>query len=336
MLEPASGAEPPSVLALRQAVTPLSDLPGWAAPASELVSPDPPSITRLRAAIRSTETIRRRGELTKITAVLPGLIADARSAVAAHSGADGRAAQAVLAEAYQIAATTLAALGKEDAAFTAIERSISAARHSDDPNLETMAISSLSWVFMKQGRVDDAQRVAVRAAERIEPGFRSSPVELSVWGILLLRAASAAVRAGRPADAKELLCLASAAAACLGADQVWYATPFGPTNAGVAAVNAYVDMGEPAKAISHASRLTGLASLPPTWLARHYLDHALAYADMAKDNRATRALLAAERVAPEWMRYHATSHRLVAELLARERRRGSPIRHLARRLHLAD
>ncbi|KUF13974.1 helix-turn-helix domain-containing protein [Streptomyces silvensis] len=330
VLEASNGTEPPSLLALRQAVTPLSDFPGVGEP-DDLPAP---TIAQLRDSIRSTERIRRQGELTKITALLPTLLADARAAVRECTGEDRSAAYAVLAEAYQVAATTLTAFGKEDAAYTALERSMAAAKRSNDPRLEIIGVSTLSWIFSKQGRVADAEAVAVRMAERIEPGFRSAPIDLSLWGILLLRGASAAVRAERTDTAEELLSLATTAATRIGADRLDYATPFGPTNAGVAAVNAYVDMGKPDKALNRAKRITNVATLPPTWLARHHLDCALANAEMNRDFEATRALLAAERTAPEWMRYHSTSRHLVAELRERERRRSSPIRELAVRLEI--
>lgn len=332
VLASSNGSEPPSLLTLRQAVTPLSDFPGLG---SEEDTP-PPTVAQLRAGIRSTEQIRRRGELTKITALLPALLADARAAVRQYTGDDRAAAYAVLAEAYQVAATTLTAFGKEDAAYTAIERSMTAARQSDDPRLEIIGVSSLSWIFSKQGRLSDAEQVAVRMAERIEPGFRSAPIDLSVWGILLLRGATAAVRAGRNDSAEELLSLAAAAAARVGSDRLDYATPFGPTNAGVASVNAFVDMGKPDKALSHARRIPDLSTLPPTWLARHHVDRAMAHAELRHDDRATRTLLVAEQIAPEWMRYHSSSRHLVAELRERELRRSSPIRDLAVRLELED
>ncbi|MFC5720018.1 helix-turn-helix domain-containing protein [Streptomyces gamaensis] len=332
VLGPANGSEPASILALRQAVTPVWEFPGLGEPEDV----PPPSVAELRNSIRSTEDVRRRGELTKITALLPTLLADARAAVHTYSGTDRAAACAVLAEAYQVAATTLTAFGKEDAAFTALERSMKAAEQSDDPNLQTIGVSTLSWIFAKQGRLADAEQVAVRMAERIEPGFRSAPIELSLWGILLLRGTTAAVRAQRDDVAEDLLAMATAAAARIGIDRLDYATPFGPTNAGVAAVNAYVDMGKPDKALQHAQRIPGLGHLPPTWLARHHLDRALAHAEMRRDAAATRALLTAEQTAPEWMRYHSTSRHLVAELRGRELRRSSPIRDLAVRLEIED
>ncbi|MGC0421958.1 helix-turn-helix domain-containing protein [Embleya sp. AB8] len=322
----------PSLLALRQAVTPVSELLD-----DEIAVADgeSPSVVDLRDALRSTEVIRREGKLSEIATVLPRLISDARSAAREHAGADRAAAFAVLAEAYQVAATTLAAPGKEDAAYTAIERAGVAARNSDDPQLEVIGMSTLSWIFSKQGRIDDAQRVAQATAGKIEPSLTKTPlIDVALWGILLLRAASAAVRAERRDTAAELLRLANAAAARIGTDRMDYATPFGPTNAGVATVNAFVEMDRPEQALTEARRITGLDNLPPTWQARHYVDRALAHIDLANDDHATRAMLKAEQTAPEWMRYHATSHRVVADMVSRKRRPSTPLLALAGRLQL--
>lgn len=326
-------SDPPSVLALRQAVSPVADLLG-----EDPDPEDPPTVGALRAALRSTEEIRRKGQMGAIGNMLPQLIRDARMAAHAYSGGDQAAAFAVLAEAYQVAATTLTALGKEDAAFTAIERAMTAAHQSDDPHLETVGVSSLAWIFTKQGRLEDAERIALACAEKIEPNFRSAPLDLSLWGILLLRAATAAVRQGesKHGTVEELLNMATAAAARIGRDRLDYATPFGPTNAGVAKVNFMVEMEQSGQALAAARTVPGIGALPPTWRARFHVDRALSYVDLGKDEGATRALLKAEEDAPEWMRYHGTARRIVAELRGRERRRTSPVTELADRLHLDD
>ncbi|MFF2812756.1 helix-turn-helix domain-containing protein [Streptomyces sp. NPDC058000] len=321
--------EQPSVLALRRAVSPVSELLG-----EDPDPEDPPDIAALRTALHSTERIRREGRMAEIGALLPQLISDAKAVAHVSTGSAAAAAQSVLAEAYQIAATTLAALGKEDAAFTALERSRTAAAKGDDPHLEAVGFSSLAWVLTKQGRLADAEHVALSTAERIEPGFRSPPVELALWGILLLRAATAAVRRERRDTVRELLTLTGAAAARLGADRIDYATPFGPTNVGVAKVNFLVEMEDSAEALRTARTVPELRALPPTWRARFHVDRALAHAELNQDDGAVAALLAAERTAPEWMRYHSTSLRLVSELRGRERRRTSPLMELADRLDL--
>lgn len=329
--EARSDGDSPSVLALRQAVSPLSELLG-----EDPDAEDPPSVGALRASLRSTEVIRREGRMGEIGTLLPQLIRDARAAARAHHGSDQAAAYAVLAEAYQVAATTLTGLGKEDAAFTAMERAAEAARRSDDPHLESIGASTLAWIFTKQGRLADAERVALTYADRIDPGFRSRPVELALWGILLLRAATAIVRQGdRQYDrVGELLRLSTGAAASIGTDRIDYATPFGPTNAGVARVNFLVEMEKSAEAVATARTVQGIGSLPPTWRARFHVDRALAYSDLHKDESAVRALLQAEQDAPEWMRYHGTARQLVAELRGRGRRRTSPVTRLADRIHL--
>lgn len=320
-------AELPSVLALRRAISPVYDLfDGEADPE------DPPSIAALRASLHSTDGIRREGRLGEIGALLPQLIHDARAAAHASSGADAAAAHSVLAVAYQVAATTLAALGKEDAAFTAIERSMQSVRQSDDPHLETLALSTLSWVFTKQGRLADAEAVALKRAAAIEPNFRSAPKELALWGVLILRAATAVVRQDRRDDVTDLLNMASAAAARIGTDQLVYATPFGPTNAGVAKVNFLVEMEKAPEAIQAARTVPDIDSLPPTWRARFYVDLALAHAELHQDATSARALLTAEQAAPEWMRYHATTRRLTGELRERSTRRDAPVVGLAARL----
>lgn len=322
----------PSVLALRRAVAPVGDL------LREEPDPeDPPSLRALQSALRSTERIRREGRMGAIGSLLPQLIEDARAAARALRGEEQRAAHAVLAEAYQVAATTLTALGKEDAAFTAMERATEAARKSDDHRLETVGASTLAWIFTKQGRLEDALHLALRYADRAEPGFRSGPTDLSLWGVLLLRAATAAVRQGEQQHdrVEELLRMATAAAAAVGADRLDYATPFGPANVGVAKVNFLVEMDKSGEAVASARSVPGPAELPPTWRARFHVDRALAHTDLKQDDRAARALLMAEGDAPEWMRYHATSRRLVSELRSRERRRSSPVTELASRLDRA-
>ncbi|MGI5349944.1 hypothetical protein ACQEU8_17430 [Streptomyces sp. CA-250714] len=269
----------------------------------------------------SDGSVRGAGRMGEVGAVLPQLIRDARSAVRAYEGSDRdrAAAYAVLAEAYQVAATTLTALGNPDAASTAMERATVAARRAGDPRLEAIGAATLAWVFTKQGRLEDAERVALAQADRIEPTFRSRPVDLSLWGILLLRAATALVRQGerRYDRVDELLRMATAAAAGIGTDRLDYATPFGPTNTAVAKVNFQVEMDRCAPALTTARAVPGLASLPPTWRARFHVDRALAHAGLDQDEAATHALLTAERDAPEWMRYHSTTRRLVADLHTR-------------------
>ncbi|MFB6436127.1 helix-turn-helix domain-containing protein [Streptomyces sp. NPDC056411] len=139
---------------------------------------------------------------------------------------------------------------------------------------------------------------------------------------------------GQPAGALLPQLIRDAQVAARATDRLDYATPFGPTNVGVAKVNFLVEMAESAEALRTTRTIPALHSLPPTWRARFHVDRALACADLHRGDGALQALLSAERTAPEWMRYHATGRRLVAELRNRERRRTSPLTELAGRLGL--
>ncbi|MEK8171596.1 helix-turn-helix transcriptional regulator [Streptomyces sp. M19] len=239
----------PSVLALRQAVSPVSDLigdgpdpedPGGGCPACGA------ALDRGSAACGEDGRDRHRSAAAHQRRP--------RRRASAH-GSDRAASYAVLAEAYQIAATTFTALGKEDAAFTAMERATEAARHSDDPRLEAVGASTLAWIFTKQGRLEDAEHVALTYADRIARVPLAARRAVSV-GILLLRAATAAVRQGeRKYDTvNDLLRQAKGAAETIGVDRMDYATPFGPTNASVAKVNFLVEMEKNREAVTERAR----------------------------------------------------------------------------------
>jgi len=74
--------------------------------------------------------------------------------------------------------------------------------------------------------------------------------------------------------------------------------------------------------------------VPPIYRARYLLDVAIAYSELDQDEAATQQLLAIERIAPEWMFYHALSRQTVQELAERARRRQTPILQLANRLRI--
>ncbi|SDG18748.1 Transcriptional regulator, contains XRE-family HTH domain [Lentzea fradiae] len=332
-IEPLVDEESAGILAIRDELTSLSCFPGLAD--EEVFNDEPPTVAGLRVALSHAETIRQQGSFAQLGVLLPGLMAEARAAVRELSGDDQAAACGLLSEVIQIASTMLTALGKPDIGYIGLVRAQEAAERSGDELLQAMNVSALSWVFFKQGRLADAETAALRKAEQLAPDFINGPAErLAVWGILMLRAGSAAVRDKRAERSEEHMSLARAAAARIGTDHNIHATPFGPTNAGIAAVNAAVE----SERFEHALELT--RSIPangwvsPTFRARHLLDVAIAHSELGQDEAATSQLLAAERIAPEWMRYHTLSRQTVHELAERARRKQTPLLQLADRLRI--
>jgi transcriptional regulator with XRE-family HTH domain len=321
------------ILAIRDELTSVSDFPGLTD--DEVFNDEPPTVDGLRLALAHAESIRQHGSFAQLGVMLPGLMAETRAAVRELSGDDRSAAYGLRSEVLQIASTTLTALGKPDIGYIGLMRAQEAAEKSGDELLQAMNVSALSWVFFKQGRLADAETAALRKAEQLEPDFvRGSAASLAVWGILMLRAAGAAVRNKRVDRSEEHLSLARAAAAKLGKDVNVHATPFGPTNAGIAAVNAAVESERFDQALDLAESVPGHGWISPTWRARHLLDVAIAHSELDHDEAATASLLAAERVAPEWMRYHTLSRQTVRELAERARRKQTPLFQLAGRLEI--
>ncbi|XVV02729.1 helix-turn-helix domain-containing protein [Actinosynnema sp. CA-248983] len=330
-IAPQIDEEAVGILAIRDELTSLSYFPGLAD--EEVFNDEPPTVAGLRTALAHAEAIRQHGSFAQLGVMLPGLITEARAAVRELSGDDEVEAYGLLSEVIQIASTMLTALGKPDIGYIGLIRAQEAAEKSGNELLQAMNVSALSWVFFKQGRLDDAETAALRKAERLEPDFvRGSPESLAVWGILMLRAASAAVRNKHVDRSEEHMSLARAAAARIGKDYNIFATPFGPTNAGIAAVNAAVESERYDYALELVKSVPANGWVSPTWRARYLLDVAIAHSELDQDEAATQQLLEAERVAPEWMRYHTLSRQTVQELSERARRKQTPLLQLADRL----
>ncbi|WP_433268973.1 helix-turn-helix domain-containing protein [Actinosynnema sp. CS-041913] len=330
-IAPQVDEEAVGILAIRDELTSLGYFPGLAD--EEVFNDEPPTVDGLRMALAHAESIRQHGSFAELGVMLPGLMAEARAAVRELRGDDQVAAFGLLSEVIQIASTMLTALGKPDIGYIGLIRAQEAAEKSGNELLQAMNVSALSWVFFKQGRLDDAETAALRKAEQLEPDFvRGSAESLAVWGILMLRAASAAVRNKQVDRSEEHMSLARAAAARVGKDYNIYATPFGPTNAGIAAVNAAVESERFEHALELVKTVPTNGWVSPTWRARHLLDVAIAHSELDQDEAATAQLLAAEQIAPEWMRYHTLSRQTVQELAERARRKQTPLLQLADRL----
>lgn len=240
----------------------------------------------------------RHGELLH---ALPTLLVDARRL--AHDAEDDlqAAAHRVLSTTYRLGAGLAGRFGLDDLAWTSAERALRAARVSDSPDLETaISIRYLVWTLVRQGRTDDAERVAVRAAEQIEPRMLDrDPKRAGAFGNLLFNAASAASRSGRAERANDLLTVAQAAAVRAGTDHASEAAIFGPRVAALQAVDAAVIAGDPETALRLAVHVPDAqGTVPAFWEAGHRLMLAAAAAELRDNQRALDYLAEARDLAP--------------------------------------
>lgn len=311
---------------LRRAVNTL-DLPDFAEPTEVL------SLPELHDATSGAWSDYLAGRHTELLAGLPPLMVDTRRAV--HTLADDHAAQAatLLATAYRLAAGLAGRLGLIDLAAHAAHRALDAARHTTRPELdEAAALRYLAWVLVRQGDLASAERIAVRAAERLDGGLmgRPDPDRVGVFGSLTFNAASAAARQGAADRADDLLSVARAAATRSGIDRTDETGVFGPRVAGMQAVDQAMRTGQPDRALQLAEQVPAAAgTVPAFWEAGHRLHLAAACADLERWTDVADHLDAARTLAPQWTRVQPLGRVVMGHLAEHRGRRSDRITKLA-------
>jgi transcriptional regulator with XRE-family HTH domain len=313
---PNGAPDPPALVELRRAIMP--SLVPRAPDMSDLAAL---SIQVLREEIGDAWTLYHDGDFERLITVLPGIIADARL-LAAVGNADQKAAgSAALGKALQLAGHLSIRLGKTDLALSALERAASAADESGDPLLGPMVFNSVAWAYQRQNRLDDAEELAVTAADSVEQGVLDSAARVRVWGGLLMSAATSAARMGRYDQASDMMTAAEEGAGRLATlpppqDDGRMLSVFSRSSVRIERVRLAVQHARPDEALALAKGLRLSADTPPSWRTWLLLDVARAYTDMGDAERAVRTLESLRRVAPLWMKQHTLAVAIVTDLWA--------------------
>ncbi|MGH3481497.1 MAG: hypothetical protein ACRDQD_32360, partial [Nocardioidaceae bacterium] len=173
----------------------------------------------------------------------------------------------------------------------AVRSAVDLAADGDDALLAAAVKGSLSWQLMVGGRFADAERVAVRTAETIEPSGDVQVQDLSAYGSLLVTAATAAARDDRGAVAGDFLQSASEVSQRVGSDRIDYETPFGPSQITMQTVDVNVVTEDYPAALDAASRMPASPGLPLAARCRHLADRACAHANLGQEEQALALLL---------------------------------------------
>ncbi|WP_160573897.1 helix-turn-helix domain-containing protein [Actinomadura physcomitrii] len=314
-----------SVLALRDVLTSPSLLPGFDADDSG----DPTPIEQLTRTVDRAWRQYWAGEFGELLAMLPGLIGEAR----VTRQALGAPAVQSLAQAYEVTSSLLTQIGRTDLGIIAAERAVTTAHEGDDLLLWAWMHAAYSWVLLHQDRYAEAEDLAVKTAERIEPGFRGEDREIAVWGSLLTSAVAPAV--ARDRDPGEYLSLAAAGAERLGRRVSVYRTGFGSATVAMQAGYGYAVLKQPGKVLE-ASRRIRPGDLEGISWGAHLMDVAQAHLDAGHRRTASRALLEARQVSPVWFRHQRIARSVTAEIREQERRLSPETRTLVKALDLED
>lgn len=316
------------LLELRDAIQDVHALPGVL---TDDNIEEPPSAASWINTVTEATGLYWAGEYSSLSSRLPLLLRDGR---AVARDVSSEQVWQNLALAYQLAACLATQAGHPDWAYTAVEKQLVAAQRASDPLAEGMGVSTLSWVLLRQGRWEQAQAVAEKKADALEPGFRRpSPDQLAVYGNLLIAAATPAARRDRWDDALELLTAAEDAAGRSGPVRA-YGSAFSLVDVRTQKVNVALagSVNRPDRALEFSSDVRLEEISRPVHSAAYRVDVAQAQYQTGDPEGALATLLEVESDQPEWIRLQTLATATVREMLEAERRRNTPLRSLAARL----
>lgn len=324
--KPAARREQPTevpLLALRQALFPARTIGG----ATLDTEAEPSPLPQIQAMIRHVDSAYHADDYATAVTALPQLLTEA---TAAARDADSRSADAhvVLSQAHQLAGTVLIQLRRFDLAHRALDLSLDAADRGSDRVVAASTVVTLCWLLLRQGRLDEAERLAITTADEIEPSFtRAVPEALATWGWLMIRAAAATSRNNRDDVARDALDAAAAAAMRIDGDGVPRFTPgpatvgaFCSTTVAMKRVETAVIVGDSARALDLATGVPPSDRPTSNNRNRHLLDVAWAQVDQRRYAEATGTLLRVRADAPSWLRHQRFARDIVACIASARRR----------------
>jgi len=287
-------------------------------------------ITELRDALHAAKADFQASRYRSLTTRLPDLLSRV------HALGDAADA-ATAAEAYNTAVQVLIKLGTGGVDWIAADRALIAARRSGDPAVTASVTRNVATLCRRADRYDLAQELCLDAADALQVDDTAATAEhLSLHGILLCNAGYAAAQAGDRSRSLELLAEAHRTAARLGGNFNARWTAFGPTNVILHEISAAYALGDAGTAIDHARRVPLATLTVPERQARFWVDVARAWQQWGKRTDCYRALLAAERAAPEEVHGRPAVRHLTTELLTGPRHTGMDgLRGFAARVGIA-
>ncbi|WP_019632069.1 helix-turn-helix domain-containing protein [Actinomadura atramentaria] len=274
------------------------------------------ALDQLRDAVAAAKRDYQDCRYSTVIASLPGLLADLQVAGTARSGDEQVKVEALSAEAHHVAASILLKFDRKGLAWLAADRSMRAARRTQDPTVVGSSARIVTHALMNDGHFGAATRTASTYAERIDRDSDDrTPEFLSVYGSLLLRGAVAAGQRGDHHTAAALLDEADDAGRQLGGDFNHRWTAFGPTNVQLHRVNIALQLGDAGTALRHA-RTIDLDRIALTERkATLIMDTARALAQCGKHEKAYEMLRFAHQLAPEEVA-RPSARRVMRDLMA--------------------
>ena len=330
--EPVGRSEEPNRVNLIQLRAALTPAVGLTDPDAEVLGEEP-NLRIFRRTLQDARVLYFSDSYASVAAQLPGLLRDAAQAVAYYdTGDEHRQALLARAEALRLAGTYLTQVRQYDIAYTALRGAITDARQAGDLLTAGSGVGGMCWLLVRQGRLDEAEKIAARSMDAVEPKITGAePDHYAVWGGLAMEAAAAAARNNRPDEAKEYRKAARIAATAVGTahrniSRHW--SVFGPVTVAMKALEDSMVIGDARAVVRKAGEQEELA--PTAWKRlgkpstndgnRFTLDVARAHTRTGDLSAAMDELTRARKAAPQWMRHQNMAAETMQEILKKRKR----------------
>ncbi|GCD38575.1 transcriptional regulator [Streptomyces chrestomyceticus JCM 4735] len=292
---------------------------------------EPGTIEALRRDTTEAKRLVQACGYARLARQLPALLA--RFGGSGSALPEQRATDLLAVHAYHVAATLLLKYDDAASAWIAAEKAAAAARRTEAPTAIASAYRILTHAVAAVGHRRQAVRVAITGVDRLSGRVsRSAPDNVAVFGALLLRGAWAAALGEDRDAAAELLDEAERTAALLqeATNRQWAA--FGANNVALHRLSIALAFSDAGHALQAAKTVMPDQLAVAERQATYWTDVARALHACGRTEAATRALLAAEKAAPEEVRSRTVTRELIGELLQRDRAGRAPwLRALANR-----
>ncbi|TDC42110.1 helix-turn-helix transcriptional regulator [Micromonospora sp. KC213] len=316
-------AAPLGLVDVRRALTPVAGLDGQ--PVTGDAESEPPTPATVRRAVRAANTLYHSNDYAATLSLVPSLLGEARTLVDVTTGDEQLAAHALASQAHQLAGRLLIQLRRVDLAHVALSGALDHARRSGDQVVGAGAVAPMCWLLLRQARFAEAEALAVRTADQVEPRLsQATPEQLAAWGFLLMKGASAAVRDARHDDAEQMLDLAAAGAHRLGGQPNPNADVMGNDYSAegvqLMRVESAVIAGQPDQALRLAQQMERSPQVTPSSRQRHRLDVAWSHVQTGAYADATGVLVELADRAPAWLRQQRYAREIVQSIAEGRRR----------------
>jgi transcriptional regulator with XRE-family HTH domain len=288
------------------------------------------SVPALRDRTDDIHARHRSAALSRMGESLPGLLQDLRVALEVSPPAHRPVVYRLLARTYEAAMDMLLQSGYLPDSVMAIERARWAAQQSDD----VLCRKEIDWhyamAFLRVGELDQAADLMDEGLRDLRPLVSERVEAAALTGMYELQAALICARGGDPVTLWERWQRAYDIGQQVGVDR-GEPLQFGPSNVAIWSVSLPVEMLDGATAVKRAEQASpALGKLTPAAvitkgqysaqrLGMYWVDVGRAHLYRADHDRALKAVLKAERIAPQPTRNSPPAREVVSHLLRTRR-----------------